>query len=91
MFQAVSTTPLLRFKDDIVVELRDGGRITEVHVRGKSRVGKNDWRAHERRILLYFDQILAIMAAEGIQIDVDDLRSAYSPPSPRPVRHLLLV
>ena len=49
--EAIATTRWLRFKDDIVVRLRDlpGGR-TRVDVRSKSRIGRSDLGTNARRI-----------------------------------------
>lgn len=49
--EAVATTKLLRFRDDVVIELRadvSGG--TVIHMRSKSRLGKGDLGANARRI-----------------------------------------
>jgi uncharacterized protein (DUF1499 family) len=49
--EAVATTRWLRFKDDVVVRLRDrpdGG--TRVDVRSKSRIGRSDLGTNARRI-----------------------------------------
>lgn len=52
--EAVATTPLLRFKDDIVVELRSGenGRYF-AHIRSRSRLGKSDLGANAARIRVF--------------------------------------
>ena len=45
--QAVATTPVLRFKDDVTISVaRDG----QVSVRSKSRIGKGDLGTNARRI-----------------------------------------
>lgn len=53
--EAVATTKFLKFKDDVVIEVRltstDG---VEVHMRSKSRVGKGDLGANARRIKSFF-------------------------------------
>jgi hypothetical protein len=52
--EAIATTPWLRFKDDVVVRLRDrpdGG--TRVDVRSKSRIGRNDFGTNARRVLAF--------------------------------------
>ena len=49
--EAIATTRWLRFKDDVVVRLRerpDGG--TRVDVRSKSRIGRSDLGTNARRI-----------------------------------------
>lgn len=51
--EAVATTDMLNFKDDVVIELR--GR--EVHVRSKSRLGRKDFGANEERIRAYLQAL----------------------------------
>ena len=46
----VARTLVLGFSDDIVLELRDTGERTEVHMRSASRLGRSDLGANERRI-----------------------------------------
>lgn len=56
VLEAIAKTKLLRFRDDIVVEVRqkDNERV-EVHMRSKSRLGRNDFGANAQRIRLFFD------------------------------------
>lgn len=51
--EAVATTRLARFKDDVVVEVRPAGGGSAVHVRSKSRLGKGDFGANAARIEAY--------------------------------------
>jgi uncharacterized protein (DUF1499 family) len=51
--EAVATTRLLRFKDDVIVRLTDVAGATRVDVRSKSRVGKGDLGANAKRIREY--------------------------------------
>lgn len=56
--EATVTTLLLRFKDDVVIEIRPvppGG--SEVQMRSKSRVGRSDFGANSRRIARFFSLI----------------------------------
>lgn len=54
----VATTPLLRFKDDVVIEVRPGSKDScVIEVRSKSRLGRSDLGANERRIQHLFDLI----------------------------------
>jgi len=55
--EAVATTGLLRFKDDVVVEVRPNGSGSAVHVRSKSRAGKGDLGANAARIRAYFTEL----------------------------------
>ena len=48
---AVVLTPLLKFKDDVEVQLTSTPRGTELHIRSRSRVGKADLGANTRHIL----------------------------------------
>jgi uncharacterized protein (DUF1499 family) len=58
--EAIATTRWFRFKDDIVVRLRDrpdGG--TRVDVRSKSRIGRSDLGTNARRIRTYLADLAA--------------------------------
>lgn len=62
--QAVAVTRLLRFRDDVMVEVRpapDGGSI--VAMRSKSRVGRGDMGANARRIRAFLDDLRARLGA----------------------------
>ena len=48
--EAVATTRLFHFKDDITVTITRAGEQTTVHVRSRSRVGKGDLGTNARRI-----------------------------------------
>ncbi len=48
---AVAETALLRFKDDIIVQLEATNRGTAIHIQSSSRVGKADLGANTRHIL----------------------------------------
>lgn len=48
---AVVETTLLKFKDDVIVQLQASNRGTEIHIRSSSRVGKADLGANTRHIL----------------------------------------
>jgi uncharacterized protein (DUF1499 family) len=50
IIQAVATTRLLRFRDDVTVTLTSEAEQTIVNLRSKSRVGKSDLGANARRI-----------------------------------------
>lgn len=54
--EAVSVTKLLRFRDDVVIEVRkttEPGTL-EVHMRSKSRMGQGDLGANAKRITDFF-------------------------------------
>jgi len=55
--EAVATTGLMRFKDDVVVEVRAKGTGSEVHVRSRSRLGKSDFGANAARIRDYLAEL----------------------------------
>lgn len=57
VIEAVATTGLLRFKDDVVIEVRPNGTGSAVHVRSKSRVGRADFGANAERIRAYFVEL----------------------------------
>ena len=48
---AVVETPLLRFKDDVVIRLEATRGGTEIHIRSSSRIGRGDLGANTRHIL----------------------------------------
>lgn len=53
--EAVAETPLLKFKDDLIIEVRaTPGGGSEVHMRSRSRVGKGDFGANAKRIVNFF-------------------------------------
>jgi uncharacterized protein (DUF1499 family) len=55
----VATTPLLKFKDDIVVviEADPNGKGSILHARSKSRIGKGDMGANKARLLYLFGKL----------------------------------
>lgn len=59
--EAVATTNVLRFKDDVVIEIRD----SVVHVRSKSRLGRKDFGANESRIREYLAQLQRAVQARS--------------------------
>jgi uncharacterized protein (DUF1499 family) len=50
VIEAVATTRLFKFKDDVTITVANEGAGVIVHVRSKSRVGKGDLGANARRI-----------------------------------------
>lgn len=55
--EAVATTKWLRFKDDVVIEIRASIGGSEVHMRSKSRVGRSDLGANAKRIRQFFKKL----------------------------------
>lgn len=57
--QAVATTRLLRFRDDIVIEVRPGPRPNSatVAMRSKSRLGRGDLGANAKRIRAFIADV----------------------------------
>jgi len=52
--EAAASTAVLRFKDDVVIEVRPNGSGSAVHMRSKSRLGRGDFGANADRIRAYF-------------------------------------
>jgi uncharacterized protein (DUF1499 family) len=50
VLEAVATTGLMRYKDDVVIAVRPAPGGSAVHVRSKSRLGKGDFGANAKRI-----------------------------------------
>ncbi len=50
VIEAIATTRLFKFKDDVTVTITREGGATVVNVRSKSRVGKGDLGTNARRI-----------------------------------------
>ena len=48
--EAVATTAVFRFKDDVTIEVQRDGKGSVVNMRSKSRIGKGDFGANARRI-----------------------------------------
>lgn len=60
--EILAITPLLRFKDDVVIEVRSGANGTnEVHMRSRSRLGKSDLGANAKRIQEFFDRLKKVL------------------------------
>lgn len=55
--EAVATTGLMRFKDDVVIEVRPKGTGSAVHLRSKSRAGKGDLGANAARIRAFTEEL----------------------------------
>ena len=55
--EATATTPLLRFKDDLVIRIRSHESGTCLDIRSASRVGSSDFGANARRIRAYLAKL----------------------------------
>jgi uncharacterized protein (DUF1499 family) len=56
--EVVVTSKFFRFKDDVVIEIRQGKEDqVEIHMRSKSRLGKGDLGVNYLRIIKFFHQI----------------------------------
>lgn len=55
--EAVDTSWLFRFQDDVVVEVRPEGTGSTIAMRSKSRVGKGDLGANAKRIAVFFTRV----------------------------------
>lgn len=55
VIEGVSTTLILRFKDDFTIRVRENAGSALVDMRSKSRVGKGDLGANAARISEYFE------------------------------------
>lgn len=55
--QVVASTFMMKFKDDVVIELRPASEGCEVHMRSRSRIGKGDFGTNARRIKSFLNQI----------------------------------
>lgn len=63
--QAVAETPWLSFKDDLVLLMREEKGVWRLHMRSKSRVGRNDFGANAERIRKAFS--LAVRSGLGFR------------------------
>ena len=55
--EVVATTPIIGYKDDVVIELRWENGQTSIHMRSKSRLGRGDFGANADRIRHFFKQL----------------------------------
>jgi uncharacterized protein (DUF1499 family) len=60
--QAVSTTRVLRFKDDVTIRIYREGVWTYVTVRSKSRIGKGDFGQNARNIRAFLAELDRLMS-----------------------------
>lgn len=57
VYQAVVTTPLWRFKDDVAILITDQDEGVEVYLHSSSRVGRGDLGANRRHILEFYEAL----------------------------------
>jgi hypothetical protein len=57
VIDAVATTPLMRFKDDVTITVSRDGERTRVVVRSHSRIGKGDLGANAKRIRKFQEEL----------------------------------
>ncbi|MEQ1773833.1 MAG: DUF1499 domain-containing protein [Burkholderiales bacterium] len=55
--EATATTPLLRFKDDVVIRIRVFGNTSRLDIRSASRIGSSDLGANAKRIRTFLDNL----------------------------------
>lgn len=55
--EAVAVTRLLRWRDDVAIEVRPAPGGCAVHVRSKSRAGRGDFAANAKRIRAYLARL----------------------------------
>lgn len=55
--EATATTPIMGFKDDVVIRVRDEAGKSIVDMRSVSRVGKSDLGANAKRIALFLSEL----------------------------------
>lgn len=55
--EATDTTPIMGFKDDIVIRVQEMGNRTRVDMRSASRVGESDLGVNAKRIRLFLDDL----------------------------------
>jgi uncharacterized protein (DUF1499 family) len=60
--QAVSTTRLWRFNDDVTIKIHREGPWTYVNVRSKSRIGKGDFGQNARNIRAFLEELDRLMS-----------------------------
>ena len=59
--EATATTPLLRFKDDVIIRMRTTSKGTLLDVRSASRVGRSDLGANAKRLRHYLHLVNSVL------------------------------
>lgn len=65
VIEAVATTPLMRFKDDVSITVTGMGDGSVVNVRSRSRLGKGDMGANAKRIRAFQQELATRVPAAG--------------------------
>lgn len=55
--EAVATSPLLKFSDDVVIEVRPDTEGSTLHMRSKSRISQGDQGVNHKRIQEFLDLV----------------------------------
>jgi uncharacterized protein (DUF1499 family) len=55
VIEAVDTTAVMAFKDDVAIRVRGGAQGTQIDLRSASRVGEGDLGANAKRIRAFLD------------------------------------
>jgi uncharacterized protein (DUF1499 family) len=75
--EAVARTPVLGFRDDVVVRIRDAGDGARLDVRSASRYGSHDLGTNAARIVSFLEEV---------EVAVDALPPSAAPAEPPPQR-----
>jgi uncharacterized protein (DUF1499 family) len=62
LIEATATTPIMRFKDDVVIRVRLLANGTRLDMRSASRVGKSDFGVNARRIGDFLRRLDGVLA-----------------------------
>ena len=57
--EVIAETPLMRFRDDLVIRIRPAGNETRIDIRSASRVGRHDFGGNANRIRRLIEEITA--------------------------------
>lgn len=60
---AIATTPILRFRDDITIRVRSRADGSRVDIRSASRIGRHDLGVNAHRVQAFSEQMQALLAA----------------------------
>ena len=63
--EATAITPLLRFKDDVVIRIRTNPASARLDVRSASRVGRSDLGANAKRLRIFFIELNNLLKTDN--------------------------